>query len=118
MVCSEVPQGSILGPLLFTIYISDLPDFLSSCLTFLFADDTKCSKSVSSSLDCIELQNNLDTFTQWSSMSELSFNASKCRHLHFYKSATIFTSNYHLNGLPIPSTDYFQDLGVVFSGNL
>ena len=64
------------------------------------------------------IQNDLNTLTQWSLMSKLCFNASKCWHLQFYTLATSFTSNYYLNGSPIPSTDQIQGLGVMFSGNL
>ena len=107
-----------LAPLLFITYINDLLNFLSSCLIFLYADDTKCSKSVSSSLDCADLQNDLTTLSQWSSMSELCFNANKCWHLHSYNSVTSYTSNYQLNNLPISSADFFRDLGIIFSDDL
>ena len=55
-VLSGIPQGSILGPLLFLIFINDLPSALSSSLVLLFADDAKCFMSVSSQSDCLLLQ--------------------------------------------------------------
>ena len=58
-VTSGVPQGSILGPLLFTVYINSLPEVLQSAICLLFADDTKCYQRISSHSEGVLLQNNL-----------------------------------------------------------
>ena len=65
LVTSGVPQGSVLGPLLFVIYINDMPSFVSSSL-FTFADDTKLYRAISDHSDVQILQNDLDLLFQWS----------------------------------------------------
>ena len=80
-VTSGVPQGSVLGPLLFLIYINDIPDVVSSKIK-IFADDTKVYRSISSPDDAAELQRDLDAITRWSVQWQLAFNENKCTALH------------------------------------
>ena len=118
-VTSGVPQGSILGPLLFVLYVNDLPSFLSFCLPYLYADDTKCFKRVLSLSDHSLLQTDLNCLADWSSQNHLSFNASKCGLLRFSnRSRSLISADYQLNGKVIPCLDQCKDLGVVFSSNL
>ena len=74
LVISGVPQGSILGPLLFLIYINDLPDNLSLSKGLLFADDAKCFLPISSRADCLSSQHDLSLLANWSSSWKLTFN--------------------------------------------
>ena len=64
-VLSGVPQGSVLGPILFLIYINDLEDDISSKV-LKFADDTKVFKKVTNDTDKQSLQDNLDKLVKWS----------------------------------------------------
>ena len=81
-VTSGISQGSVLGPLLFLIYINDLPDVID-CLNALFADDTKVYSPVQTIDDARALQNNLNNLDEWSDKWQLSFNVSKCKVVHF-----------------------------------
>ena len=102
-VLSGIPQGSILGPLLFLIFINDLPSALSSSLVLLFADDVKCFMSVSSQSDCLLLQNDLSRLVEWSSAWSLFLNEDKCCTVHFTKNQSPVSFSYHINDQQTPS---------------
>jgi len=77
-VQSGVPQGSVLGPLLFILYVNDIPDLIQSNLR-MFADDTKIYSVIKNFDNSLRLQYDLDQLSQWSRIWLLHFNAAKCR---------------------------------------
>ena len=87
-VLSGVPQGSILGPLSFLIYVKDLPDVASSTSVALFADDTKCYRSIESMEDGACLQRDLDHINQWCDLWQIDLNQSKCGLLSITRNAS------------------------------
>ena len=76
-VLSGVPQGSVLGPVLFLIFINDLPDNTRSPVR-LFADDCVLYRNIFSLSDCEALQVDLDNLAQWESDWQMKFNVAKC----------------------------------------
>ena len=78
---SGIPQGSVLGPILFVIYINDLPELVSSKV-YLFADDTKIFRVISKDTDRLELQEDLNKLSNWSDKWLLKFHADKCKHMN------------------------------------
>jgi len=115
-VLSGVPQGSVLGPLLFNIFINDLPSFIMIKHNFtfpplrLFADDIKIYRIVNNLTDALFFQSILDSISMWCSYSQLQINVSKCFILHLGSSNSRFM--YGFNGIAIPKTDLIKDLGV------
>ena len=81
-VKSGVPQGSVLGPILFLIYVSDISDDVSSNV-ILFADDTKLYSRVERQEDCHTLQEDINKLVNWSEKWLMRFNTEKCKVLHF-----------------------------------
>ena len=78
---SGVPQGSVLGPILFLIYINDLDDDITSKV-LKFADDTKVFRKNKSDADRQHLQDDLNKLTEWSEKWQMLFNFGKCQCLH------------------------------------
>lgn len=118
-VLSGVPQGSILGPLLFLIYMNDLTDSIKSSSPLMFADDTKFLRSVHSSTDTIDLQSDLDAVGAWSADWNLLFNSNKCVHVRFLPTSdSVPNQAYFVNDSPITTSDHHKDLGVIMSGDL
>ena len=119
-VTSGVPQGSVLGPILFIIYINDLIQVLKNSNIRLFADDAKIFKVISSQDDAINLQCDIDKVVNWTKIWKLEFNVSKCKVLHLGVSNNEY--NYkmeHLNEITLlQSATEEKDLGVIFDNKL
>jgi hypothetical protein len=116
-VTSGVPQGSILGPLLFLLYINDMPSISATCTTALFADDAKCIKEMKSQNDAVILQNHLCKLHDWSIRWKLFFNPNKCKVLSVSRSSK-FCFTYTLNGTALDHIGTFKDIGVVIDKTL
>ena len=115
-VLSGVPQGTVLGPLLFLIFVSEIPDIVESHSS-LFADDTKlysiCSKN--------KLQSDLDKVVEWTNEMQMSFNAGKCKVMHLGKDNPL--RQYTMLDLnnercPLTDTETEKDLGVLIDNRL
>ena len=117
-VLSGVPQGSVLGPLLFVIFINDLPECINSAIPFIFADDTKCLHIIRSTEDTRKLQVDINNAYDWSITSDLFFNESKIFHLRFHSKITTDLPTYTINRTPIKSVLQHKDLGITFSSDL
>ena len=111
---SGVPQGSILGPLLFLLFINDLPISMDSSIK-LFADDTKLYRKIESLEDCESLQRNLNRLGAWSKQWSLRFNEKKCVVL---KIRDQLDYCYTLNGVKLDSVESQRDLGIVINNKL
>uniref|UniRef100_A0A803J1V1 Reverse transcriptase domain-containing protein n=1 Tax=Xenopus tropicalis TaxID=8364 RepID=A0A803J1V1_XENTR len=94
-VVSGVPQGSVLGPLLFNLFINDLEVGIDSIVS-IFADDTKLCKTISSMQDAAALQSDLTKLDNWAANWEMRFNVDKCKVMHFGRNN--INANYLLNG--------------------
>jgi hypothetical protein len=83
-VRSGVPQGSVLGPVLFIAFINDLPEAVSSVCS-MYADDTKVYNTVRNTSQQLQLQDDLDSLVDWADKWQLRFNADKCKVIHLGK---------------------------------
>ena len=115
-VVSGIPQGSILGPILFTIFINDLPDNIESKCK-IFADDTKIYNDPG---NANILQDDLSKLQTWSEKWQLGFNITKCKVLHIGKKNPEVTYSMVNNETPqeVTTCEEEKDLGVTFDKKL
>ena len=111
-VLSGAPQGSVLGPILFILYINDLPEIVSSIVK-IFADDTKLYNKDS---NCDIIQQDLDALFTWAEIWQLRFNVKKCKTIHYGRNNEGY--QYTLNFEDIETASEEKDLGVTFQQDL
>ena len=112
-VLSGVPQGSILDPLLFLIYIHDLPNSIAYTACYMFADDTKLIKSISSFKDYLLFQQDITLVEAWCCTWKLPLNTAKYSTLRFTLAQHQANHEYSLNNALVHSAKSQRDLGIV-----
>ncbi|CAB4009616.1 Hypothetical predicted protein [Paramuricea clavata] len=116
---SGVPQGLILGPMLFLLFINVLPDIIPpSTSTGLYADDTKLYKAIRSRQECDLLQESLSHADDWSKQSNIDFIASKCKVLTISRRKSQTETKYHLGSTELVRVDSDVDLGITVTRKL
>ena len=115
-VLSGVPQGSVLGPLLFLIFINDLDRAVVVDIIKKFADDTKIGQSVESMHGVEKLQAALTELCRWAECWGMTFNVKKCKVMHFGHNNPRHV--YTMNGLALEETKEEKDVGVTITSNL
>lgn len=119
-VLSGVPQGSVLGPLLFLLYINDAPTSVTVAIPFHFADDSKLLHSVSNVSDCLMLQQDLESFEKWCAEWKLLLNCKKSSVVHFTSNRVESTHYppYRVANSDLVTSENFCDLGILVSEDL
>ena len=118
-VTSGVPQGSILGSLLFTMFINTLPDSLSSgSQAALYADDSKVYRPITSLVDSMALQQDLNNLEVWSSNNSIQFNPAKCNIFTVARKRNPITFSYKLTSNDLVCCNEEVDLGIPITYNL
>ena len=116
-VISEVPQVSVIGPLLFLILIGDIDQEVAHSFISSFADDTRIGNGIQTNEDASQLQQDLDKVYQWATRNNMTFNDTKfdliryCQNTQL-KEATAYNSNANTN---IEAKSSTKDLGVTMS---
>ena len=116
-VTSGVPQGSVLGPILFLIYINDIPDQIVSQVR-LFADSTAIYLTMEGSDSHRVLQNDLDSLSSWESRWDMEFKLRKCQVVRVTTSRRPINTLYYLHGQVLEAVTSARYLGVDISSGL
>ena len=113
VVVSGVPQGTVLGPLLFILHIGDIDSVLEHSIASCFADDTRVIKSVCNEEDISELQSDLNRIYQWSLSNNMRLNGNKFEHLRYGKLTEVSTGYLTPEDEHIQVRQEVKDLGII-----
>ena len=116
-VTSGVPQGSVLGPVLFLVYINRLPKGVNSTVR-IFADDTVIYREIAAEEDHHTLQADLGTLVQWEREFSMEFHPKKCNILRVSRSRCPSTYNYTLHGITLKELEEVKYLGITITKDL
>jgi len=115
-VLSGVPQGSVLGPLLFIIFINLMIEKAEDANMYLYADDLKLFREIANDEDCDKLQNDVDRLYDWTRYSLLGFHPDKCETMRLgSKTKNLPNSFYTINDTRLKIVNSVKDLGITFS---
>ena len=119
-VVSGVPQGTVLGPLLFLLFINDIGEGINKDTEIkLFADDCLIFRTIKGANDIRLLQADLDALTEWAEKWQMAFNAKKCTVLKIHRKRAPLRGNpYHMMGTALDEVDQATYLGLELTNNL
>lgn len=118
VVTSGVPQGSILGPLLFILFINDIKQCFLNSKFLMYADDLKAFKPIYNINDSYLFQEDLNRLSVYCDQNKLKLNLDKCNFITFSKKVTNINFTYSLCGAPLERVDSLRDLGILFDRKL
>jgi hypothetical protein len=127
-IISGVPQGTVLGPILFILFINDIGDCVNHSTVRCFADDTRLSSKIDTSLDCSKLQEDLYAVIKWSERNNMQLHEDKFEYLYHscdrnnaFKELPFFKEQFWYDtssGITLRPSDSVKDLGVIVSADL
>ena len=115
---SGVPQGSNLGPVLFTLFFNDAAILLGEGCIVVYADDLKLYRVIRSIEDCARLQELLNTFVCWCRRNWLIISIAKCQVITFHRIICPTRFDYQIDGQILSRVDHVRDLGVLLDTKL
>ena len=115
---SGVPQGSDLGPLLFSLYINDVSLLLPPGCFLYYADDTKLFNGIRCLLGCLKLLEMLDVFVEWCAKNLLTLSIEKCNVISFHRKNVPISFDYHVTGCCLQRIPHVKDLCVTLDNGL
>lgn len=113
-----VPQGSVLGPLLFSVFVNDVSTVIRHSSFLQYADDIKMFMEVREDRDCVLLQRDVDAFEEWCRENDLKINSSKTKVVSYTRKTHNIVFPYVIQTDLLERMNRIKDLGVVFDSTL